>query len=408
MRKRQALVFWICGILPMVAFAAETSEQIITVEVEGEVPYIDGGLLATKEQALAAAQRKALEEALGLYVSGQTVVEKARLIDDKIFSRTAGYLKKWTIISERRNGDFYLMKIKADVKLGDVKKDLDTIGLLLQQTKVSNPRVLIKIDGIIDGQKSEVDTAFIENRISSVLMEKGFRLVDRDQLNELHQLSDMSPAELAKYGKQLDAELILVGKVKAINNAKAFDDALNPYMKPTKFSNPFKSYRAEIVLRAIKTSTGEVILTDQERPDLPGKPDVTEEGALNNAIEKALTLTMRKVDGKEEFFTSLLVRLPGRLAESLSQGDNAFVVKVSGVGGMEGVKMFLECVRTIEGVVTCQLRTLEMDMAQFDLSHKYANAQILAARMEKVPNIKIKVTGVTGQSVEVEIQGGLK
>ncbi len=415
MMNRKNFVLIISVFIASLAFAAGPSkDQVITVEVEAEVPYIEGGLLATKEQAQAAAQRKALEEALGVYVSGQTVVEKARLIDDKIFSRTAGYIHNFKVLSEgRKDADFYVMKARVDVKLGDVKKDLDTIGLLLQQTKVGNPRVLIKIDGIVDGKKSEVDTDLVENKLSESFLSNGFRLVDRDQLEQIHldqdaKLSDLDSATLAKYGRQLDAEVIVTGKAKAINMSEALEEATKGYRKKPGTGFMMKSYKAEVMIKAIKTSTGQMILTDQELTAVP-QIDVTEEGAMGKAFEKALTQTLAATKDRPASPVSLLARFPGKLAEALSQGDNVFVVKLSRLKrGFEDVQEFTREMRTVEGITAVQFRSLDADIAQFDLSHKYADSQILASRLTKLPNMKLSVKGVTGQGVEVELAEGSK
>src|SRR6185503_14068598 len=98
------------------------------VVAEGVAPYDAGNLPASRAAALAAAQRSAVELVVGVYVSAKTRVDKAVAIENNILSKTEGYVKRYEIISEGRDGQWYKMKIRALVSTEILRHDLDTLG----------------------------------------------------------------------------------------------------------------------------------------------------------------------------------------------------------------------------------------------------------------------------------------
>jgi len=68
------------------------------VTAEGMVPYDGKDLPAAKAGALAAAQRHAVEQVVGVFVSGRTQVRQAVAIQQKVLSRTQGLIKRYEII----------------------------------------------------------------------------------------------------------------------------------------------------------------------------------------------------------------------------------------------------------------------------------------------------------------------
>src|SRR5882724_5756467 len=83
------------------------------VEAEGIAPYQAEDLPGTKAASLAAAQRSAVELVVGVYVNAKTRVEKAVAIEQSILAKTSGYIKRYEIMSEGRDGAWYKTKIRA-------------------------------------------------------------------------------------------------------------------------------------------------------------------------------------------------------------------------------------------------------------------------------------------------------
>ena len=110
-----------------------------SIEVEVDVPILNDDLIAAKERALMLAQRKAVELVVGVYINAATLVGKAELIDNQIYSKTNGYVKKYEVLSGEREGDSYKMKLRAEIKVGDVNKDLDGMGILIKAPRSRTP-----------------------------------------------------------------------------------------------------------------------------------------------------------------------------------------------------------------------------------------------------------------------------
>lgn len=92
---------------------------------EGLLPVIATGMDKTKEEALKAAFRDAVGKAVGVYIDSTTMVEKVKVIEDKILRYAGGYVKKYTILEERLLDDgIYLTRIQAFVVANNIELDL--------------------------------------------------------------------------------------------------------------------------------------------------------------------------------------------------------------------------------------------------------------------------------------------
>src|SRR5712672_2469000 len=118
------------------------------VEAEGLAPYKAEDLPGTKAAALAAAQRSAVELVVGVYVNAKTRVDKAVAIEQNILTRASGYVKRYEILSENRDGEWYKTKIRALVSTEKLHEDLDSLGLL-KQAAVGYPRVTILLQEFV-------------------------------------------------------------------------------------------------------------------------------------------------------------------------------------------------------------------------------------------------------------------
>ena len=106
------------------------NEEGEIVVAEGIAPYKADDLPGTKAASLAAAQRSAVELVVGVYVNAKTRVEKAVAIEQSILAKTSGYVKRYEILSQGRDGEWYKTKIRALVSTQQLHQDLDTLGLL--------------------------------------------------------------------------------------------------------------------------------------------------------------------------------------------------------------------------------------------------------------------------------------
>ena len=76
------------------------------------------GLGSTYELAVRDAQRIAAEQALGLSVATQTIVDKDTVIKDTIKTTANGFFEKYALIDQQQVGKLYQVHIRAVVRLG--------------------------------------------------------------------------------------------------------------------------------------------------------------------------------------------------------------------------------------------------------------------------------------------------
>ena len=75
------------------------------VEAESLVPYDENNLKQMKKDGILAAQRAAVEKVAGIFISSATTVDQAQLVEDKIVSKTAGFIRRSHVQKSYRKGD---------------------------------------------------------------------------------------------------------------------------------------------------------------------------------------------------------------------------------------------------------------------------------------------------------------
>ena len=245
--------------------AAQKNDEI--VEAEGIVPYKADDLPGTKAGALAAAQRSAVELVVGVYVSARTRVDKAVTIEQKILAQTSGYVKKYDILSEGRDGEWYKTRIRALVSTKALHEELDNLGLLLGPA-VGNPRVAFLISEWAGENKDDAKPA--TQALSQELINRGFKVVELPA--SVH--SDDDAAEVARGLSRGNCELLIAGLARA--QSMEMDARLGG----------MASYRASISLRVLEVGTGEVITTVSDTASgLEANAQLAADKALSNAAQ---------------------------------------------------------------------------------------------------------------------------
>src|SRR3989339_679982 len=218
-----------------------TAPNTEVVEAEGMAPITNNDINGAKKTSLHEAMKNALGLVIGVYVSQEALVSKAILIEDNITSQTEGYIEKYDVIKEWRDGEFYKTKIKALVRKEDLSAKLK--ALELEPKKLGNPVVALKIDEFIDGQASL--TKYAESELKNKFIEAGFTVSD-----------------------SAISDIIVDGKAYSNFNT---DAGLGGMI----------SYRATVSVKVMKTGSSDVIATDEKTF---GGVDVTKSAAAKSSI----------------------------------------------------------------------------------------------------------------------------
>ncbi|OGF47030.1 MAG: hypothetical protein A2452_10035 [Candidatus Firestonebacteria bacterium RIFOXYC2_FULL_39_67] len=361
-----------------VAESPEEKEVLVEVEAESLIAPVAGNILATKEQGLEAAKRNAIEKAIGVWITGQQIVSQAALIEEKIFSKVGGYIKDYKVLSQGSDGEFYKTKIWASVKQADIRKQINDLGLLLQTKTVNNPRVVVLIDEYVNGALVSTQTA--ATVIMAELLSKDYKVVDQEQLDKNKKDDQMLAAlrgdekAAAQIAKKFDAEIAVIGKVESVVKPNPSE-----YLKDTMLAN------TTLNLKVVKTTTGEALFA------------VSKSGKVwDYTADAAVAKMAAKTAG--EASTDLSGSIAAKLYESASA-----LITVKGISNLNKLEDFRKAVRYLDGVADARTRDFVEGTAQIELTLKYGNAQLIAAKLENLKDWKIKVDETAGNIVNCTV-----
>ncbi len=370
MRKIFALIIalLLCGML-------SAAEKKVTVEGFGAV--VNGNVELAKKEATEDALRRALEMVMGAAVSAETVVENYQLVSDKIISKVNGYVKGYKVLDSKENQGVVTVKVEATIKESDLKNDLELLQTTLE--RMNYPKVVIMIAeqnvgmtvfsywwGGSKVQSVQTDIGSAEQTLTSALLEKNFRIVDRNslasgaQVKPAFQVVDISNQDILEMTKTLDADIVIAGKAMA----RSVGNIAGSQM----ISN-----QANVTMRAINLKDGKVLGSAAGQAAQPHIDPVTG-GTM--AIDKAAKDASKKL-------VSDIVR---SWTQSLNNGEE-YTLVVNNLP--DSVAMFKaeQAVRANKLVTGVMLQSFEGKTATFRVSFRgqaNALAQSLAAGFKPV------------------------
>jgi hypothetical protein len=224
---------------------------VVTPAFSGEkIVEAEGFSSSSKSDAIRQAQRMAVEEAVGVFIKSETEVENFVLKKDKIFSRTEGYVTRYDLLSDKKEGDDFVVLIRATVSLDKIKDDLMAMKILLES--IERPKLIVFVE---EEYKSMDDLgmgiAGIE--LSARLAAKGFDIVDRAQLESVKNRDQARQAlagnetAAASLGLNFGAQYVVFGKAVAQDAGEAFE------------GSGLRSIQASLQLKVIQSQTGSVL-----------------------------------------------------------------------------------------------------------------------------------------------------
>lgn len=269
-------------ILPCMFFISVNCEALTDeVTASGDGP--------TRDEALKAAMRNAVEQAIGVYIKSDTMVKDAVLISDKVLSHSKGYVSKYDVIKEERLKDLVLVTIKATVDDRVLYDDIESLGLLGKS--LGNPRIMVAYStkGETKALSGREFVNEIYNGITEGLTDKQLRVVDRQtseklsrQVADTHEI-DESLNKAAAFGLKYHAEYTLYYSV----SGEIKEGAINYGAKLRIKTQLIDNTRAQIITSKIVevSSSGQTLEMVLERAARDGGKKVV--GLMLEPIQKA-------------------------------------------------------------------------------------------------------------------------
>jgi hypothetical protein len=273
-----------------------SAQESRTVSTEGVATIQQGAVDMARDAALEDAQKRAVEQAIGIMIDSQTQVENYQLISDKILSQTKGYISRYNVTGETQEGPLLRVRITAEVSLGKLNDDLSTIGILHGQ--MHKPRTMIMIAEQNIGNEwyawwwgyhgEQTDIGVVENTFMDVFTQKGFEFIDHAtaakeiRVSAAYKTQDLTVEQAKTLGNQADAEVMIVGKAMA----RLYGD----------IGGGMKSVQADLSAKAVRTDTGQVIATATTHAAAVHITDTTAGiEALKKASNQAAEQMMEKI-----------------------------------------------------------------------------------------------------------------
>jgi hypothetical protein len=355
MRRYSILIIVLCFVIGAVPLCAKDKKVI----AEG----IGDNTAKGRKDAYNDALRKAIEKAVGTYVSVEARVENKQLIEEKIYSRNSAYISSAEIIEKGVNKDgLYFVKIKALVKEGKIRDDIKAFEII--KRRKGNPRfmVIAKVTEKDHNWYSNPDANGIRSKIESRLLRKKFKLIDIDQVKNIKRIEAAAAAgdssQLKALVQQYGAEIIVTSNV-----SKTITRRVELYgRKSTLFS-------LDLAMKAVVADTAQVIYSNSSQ--------VKETGDFTDIHENVTALAKEMVTAIKEKWQSDVFN------------EATFELKVLDVSFQE-VQLLKEALQYSLGVTTIIERSYAEKIAVLEVSFAGSSEQfsLLLADMEE-PDLKV-------------------
>jgi len=384
--KSVCLVFFLIATAALPAISQETK----TVTAEGVAAIQGNARDIARDAAIEDAQKRAVEQAIGILIDSQTQVENYQLISDKILSQTKGYIKRYNITSETVDSGLLRVQINAEVALGKLTDDLSGIGILLG--RMHKPRTMVMIAEQNIGhewyawwwghQGAQTDIGVVENTFMDVFTQKGFEFIDHAaaageiKVTAAYQVQDLTAAQAKTLGNQADAEVVIVGKALS----RLYGD----------IGGGMKSVQADLSARAIRTDTGQVIAT-----------------ATTHAAAVHITDTTAGIDALKKAANQAAEEMLGKILAVYSKesgGTRSVNITITGLNKTQFAKFKDVLLNQVRGIKDLHERSFSGTTAKISVDSKNS-AQTLSddILLRDYGTFTVEVVSSTANSLELKV-----
>ncbi|MGV3525856.1 MAG: hypothetical protein ACO1RX_16655 [Candidatus Sericytochromatia bacterium] len=371
--KHLLLTLMLSGSLLLPAFAAPEA-QIVTAEGEAA---LDLGVTRAREAAIAQANRLAVEQALGVYVASETLVENMAVVKDSILTKASGYVSGYKIISESKADGIYRVKLQATVSLQPLVDELAKLGLLREWT--------VAVVVVSNGETRPSNEA-ARTRLNQMVLEKGFRVADDNALVQLSQPAIMQQIQQGNYLAALPVlrdhgvDVLIVGTTLS---RPAAEGAIETYAGLKTVMT-----QGRLDARAIRVDTGEILATQSFVATAGGS---AQDIAESKAIEQAAT----KAGG---FFVLEIARLPAATSQMVQLTVRGLVFNRE--------RAFRDALQQIPGLSKVSRSVFRNRLAHYELDFQGKSdelAELLSDHAALKP-FKLEIESVSSGQIEASAQ----
>ncbi len=244
--------------------AGQEANETKTIDFIGRGTIYRDDVARARDRAIADALQGVVEQAVGLVISQASVVQDFQLLSDRVYDQTEAFIHDYKVLTESKSGQYYRVVVRATVSMSAIKDKLQSIGILVVHKGM--PTIMFFLSEQNVGEPSprywwgqsplSTHLSVTEKALSEYMREKGFIIVDRAALDRNVQLGpeymgpELSDATAVRLGKELGADLVIIGKAVARYSGYVLD-------------KDKRSAQARMSTRAIRTDTGMGIASSQ-------------------------------------------------------------------------------------------------------------------------------------------------
>ncbi len=329
------------------------------VTAESLVPYDENNLRSMRKEGVVAAQKAAVEKVAGIFISSATTVDQAQLVEDKITSKTAGFIRRSHVQKAYRKGDDWYTKIKAMVLVKD-------IGEIIKQSEsdaFAKKTTILVTSREMNGEDISLRQD-CKQAIYRTLKTQPYALVNGDNLSQ-NNIENPNPTIDKARGE--GARFVIVADVQT-----------NPLETlATGITSPFKSYRARANIHVYATNNYAVVAEGaQQQSGLDPLPEIAAQKSISAACEAAAK----------------------QLAEPINaaiHSANVFNVTIKDVNSIERLKQIQDIFKDLREIEDYNLVKYANSSAQFEVSANVAMPEELAAKIIRKYNVNFTVINIT-------------
>jgi hypothetical protein len=361
-----------------------------TVTSEGVAAIQGNARGIARDAALEDAQKRAVEQAIGILIDSQTRVENYQLISDKILSQTRGYIKRYAITGENTDSGLLRVRINAEIALSRLKNDLSGIGIL--PGRMHKPRTMLMVAEQNIGREvtawwmgargEQTDVSVVENAFMDKFTKKGFEFIDNQiaikkiAVTGADRTLDLTEAQAVTLAAQADAEVVIIGKA----SARLYGD----------IGGGMQSVQADITARAVRIDTRQVVAAATTHA---AAVHISEIAAGTAALDKAANQAAEEMIGK------ILAVYSGETA-----GTRSVNIAIAGLNKTQFAKFKDVLLKKVQGIKDLHERSFNGTTARISVDSKNSTQKLSdEILLRDFGAFSVEVVGSTASSLELQV-----
>ena len=362
-KKFSVLVF-----VAMLIFGSQAFAKTVTVT----------GVGITASEAENDAMRNAVQNALGVLVDSQTLVEKNILIQDQIYTQSRGFITDYKVLNRNQTADGWQVTITAEVDdqpNSKLMSELARLGIINNQLR--NPKIAVYVPET--HIQYRIPDPAGETAIVKALINAGFSQVTEvgSRLNVANPMK-MSAAEMTSAAQKFGVDIIIVGE--------AFSEGLGDPSQwlPGNQKTNLHSCRARLEAKMFIVRTGQIIAAD-------GKYGSGMDNSESIAAKKALAVAGQQMG---EYLVQQITGL------YTNQQNVEIVVYGS---AFQKINQVQSAIGSVRGIKSCNLSSYEGGKAMFVVQYS-GSPQTLFREIQANTNADLELQSIHYNTLTITVK----